>query len=73
MLVLTRREDESIRIGDEIIVKVLDLKDNQVKLGIIAPKTVAVHRQEVYDAIHAENAQAAAPGLIEDLTKLLGQ
>lgn len=73
MLVLTRREDESIRIGDEIIVKVLDLKDNQVKLGIIAPKTVAVHRQEVYEAIHAENAQAASSGLIEDLTRLLGQ
>ncbi len=60
MLVLTRKEDESIMIGSDIEVKVLDLKDNQVKLGIVAPRTVAVHRREVYEAIQAENAQAAA-------------
>lgn len=60
MLVLTRKENESIMIGNEIEVKVLDLKDNQVKLGIVAPRAVAVHRREVYLAIQAENAQAAA-------------
>ena len=60
MLVLTRKEDESIMIGTDIEVKVLDLKDNQVKLGIIAPRNIAVHRREVYLAIQAENAQAAA-------------
>lgn len=60
MLVLTRKEDESIMIGDNIEVKVLDLKESQVKLGIIAPKSVAVHRREVYLAIQAENAQAAS-------------
>ena len=60
MLVLTRKENESILIGDEIEVKVLDLKENQVKLGIVAPRAVAVHRREVYLAIRAENAQAAA-------------
>ena len=60
MLVLTRKEDESIMIGSDIEVKVLDLKDNQVKLGIVAPRHVAVHRREVYEAIQAENAQAAA-------------
>jgi len=59
MLVLTRKENESIMIGNEIEVKVLDLKDNQVKLGIVAPRAVAVHRREVYLAIQAENAQAA--------------
>ena len=59
MLVLTRKENESIMIGNEIEVKVLDLKDNQVKLGILAPRAVAVHRREVYLAIQAENAQAA--------------
>lgn len=71
MLVLTRKENESIMIGNEIEVKVLDLKDNQVKIGIVAPRTVPVHRREVYLAIQAENAQAASavdpaqlPGLL---------
>ena len=71
MLVLTRREDESIMIGDDIVVKVLDLKENQVKIGIVAPKSIAVHRQEIYEAIQAENAQAAAPGRVEGITDLL--
>ncbi len=60
MLVLTRKENESIMIGSDIEVKVLDLKDNQVKIGIVAPRQIAVHRREVYEAIQAENAQAAA-------------
>jgi len=60
MLVLTRKENESIMIGSDIEVKVLDLKDNQVKLGIVAPRHIAVHRHEIYEAIQAENAQAAA-------------
>ena len=60
MLVLTRKENESIMIGNDIEVKVLDLKDNQVKLGIVAPRAVSVHRREVYLAIQAENAHAAA-------------
>lgn len=71
MLVLTRREDESIMIGDDIVVKVLDLKENQVKIGIVAPKNIAVHRQEIYEQIQAENAEAAAPGKVENITGLL--
>lgn len=71
MLVLTRREDESIMIGDDIIVKVLDLKENQVKIGIVAPRSVAVHRQEVYEAIQAENAQAASVTKVEGITNLI--
>ena len=71
MLVLTRKEDESIIIGDDIEVKVLDIKENQVKLGIIAPRKVAVHRQEVYLAIQEENTKAAAPEQLDDLSKLL--
>jgi carbon storage regulator len=71
MLVLTRKENESIMIGDNIEIKVLDLKENQVKLGIIAPRSIAVHRREVYLAIQAENTQAATTGNIEDLSKLL--
>lgn len=71
MLVLTRKEDESIMIGSDIEVKVLDLKDNQVKLGIIAPRSVAVHRREVYLAIQAENAQAAATAAADIITNLI--
>lgn len=63
MLVLTRKEDESIMIGEDIEVKVLDIKDNQVKLGIVAPRAVPVHRREVYLAIQEENAHAASATL----------
>lgn len=71
MLVLTRKENESIMIGNEIEVKVLDLKDNQVKLGIVAPRSVAVHRREVYLAIQAENAQAASAAPIDGISNLI--
>ncbi len=71
MLVLTRRENESIMIGDSIEVKLLDVKDHQVKIGIAAPKDVAVHRKEVYLAIQAENQQAAQAPRREDLPKLI--
>lgn len=71
MLVLTRKEDESIMIGDTIEVKLLDVKENQVKLGIDAPKDIAVHRKEVYLAIQAENAQAAAPAEVSDISKII--
>ena len=60
MLVLTRKENESIMIGDDIEVKLLDVKENQVKIGIIAPREIAVHRREVYDAIQKENDEAAS-------------
>lgn len=73
MLVLTRKENESIMIGNEIEVKVLDLKDNQVKLGIVAPRAVAVHRREVYLAIQAENAHAAAATDAAHLSNLLAR
>lgn len=71
MLVLTRKENESIMIGNEIEVKVLDLKDNQVKLGIMAPRAVAVHRREVYLAIQAENAQAATASRVDGISNLI--
>jgi carbon storage regulator len=71
MLVLTRRENESIMIGDSIEVKLLDVKDHQVKIGIAAPKDVAVHRKEVYLAIQAENREAAQTPRLEDLSKLI--
>jgi carbon storage regulator len=71
MLVLTRKENESIMIGDDIEVKVLDLKESQVKIGIVAPRSVAVHRREVYLAIQAENAQAASVKQAEGISKLI--
>ena len=71
MLVLTRKEDESIMIGDTIEVKVLDVKEHQVKLGISAPRDIAVHRKEVYLAIQAENERAAVPADVEDISKLI--
>ncbi len=71
MLVLTRKENESIMIGDEIEVKVLDIKESQVKIGIVAPRTVPVHRREVYLAIQEENAQAASAGDVPDISKLV--
>lgn len=58
MLVLARRLNESIMIGDDIEVVVIDIKGDQVKLGIRAPKRVAVHRKEIYDEIKKENIAA---------------
>lgn len=59
MLVLTRRIDESIVIGKQIVVTVLEVRGDQVRIGIKAPREIQVHREEVLRAIEAENAQAA--------------
>jgi carbon storage regulator len=59
MLVLARRVNEKIIIGDSIEVSIVDIKGDQVKLGIKAPKSVKVYRHEVYDAIQEENRLAA--------------
>jgi carbon storage regulator len=59
MLVLTRKLGESIRISDNIIVKVVDLDSRHVKLGIDAPKTVSVNREEIYERIQQENKAAS--------------
>ena len=59
MLVLTRKLGESIRIGDDIVVKVVDLDSRHVKLGIEAPKSVSVNRQEIYERIQNENKAAS--------------
>ena len=61
MLVLSRRKDEAIIIGDNIEITVVDIKGDQIRLGINAPRSVSVHRKEVYDAIQKENIAAAAP------------
>ena len=54
MLILSRRAGESVKIGDEITVTVLDVKGNQMRLGFTAPPNVAIHREEVYERIQAE-------------------
>lgn len=59
MLVLSRQRDESIIIGDNVVVTIVDVRGDKVRLGIEAPIEIPVHRQEVYEAIQRENRQAA--------------
>ena len=69
MLVLSRQRDESIMIGDSIVVTIVDIRGDKVRLGITAPSEVPVHRQEVYEAIQRENQRAARlePGDTQDI------
>jgi carbon storage regulator len=62
MLILTRRVGERLMIGNDVTVTVLGLKGNQVRLGIAAPKNVAVHREEIYERIKAEQQKTTEPG-----------
>jgi carbon storage regulator len=55
MLVLSRQRDESIVIGDNVVVTIVDIRGDKVRLGIQAPGEIPVHRQEVYEAIQREN------------------
>jgi carbon storage regulator len=59
MLVLSRLRDETIMIGDEIEITVVDIRGDKIRLGISAPARIAVHRKEVYEAIGRENREAA--------------
>ena len=59
MLVLSRRKDETIVIGEDIRVTIVDIRGDSVRLGITAPKSVPVYRQEIYEAIQRENLEAA--------------
>ena len=54
MLVLIRQKDESIMIGDDVEITIIDVRGDKVRLGITAPKNVSVHRREIYDAIKRE-------------------
>jgi carbon storage regulator len=57
MLVLSRRRDESIMIGEEITIKIVDVRGDKVRLGIDAPPSISVHREEVFQAIQDEQTQ----------------
>jgi len=59
MLVLSRQRDETIMIGDDIEITIVDIRGDKVRLGITAPATIPVHRKEVYDAIQRENREAS--------------
>jgi len=71
MLVLTRKIEETIRIGDSISIKVIDIDNRQVKLGIEAPRDVAINREEIYLRILAEN-EAASKTHDESLRSIAG-
>jgi len=57
MLVLSRQRDESIMIGDDVEIIIVDVRGDKVRLGITAPKNIPVHRREIYDAIQREKAE----------------
>ena len=75
MLVLTRKPDQSIMVGNDIEITVLEVRGEQVRLGIRAPRHIAVHRKEVFEQIRQENQNAstvpadALPSLVELLPK----
>jgi carbon storage regulator len=74
MLVLSRQRDESIRIGDDIEITIVDIRGEKVRLGISAPPHIPVHRKEVYEAIQRENEANAKQsgqqaGKVESLAK----
>ncbi len=71
MLVLSRTRDETIMIGDDIEITIVDVRGDKVRLGINAPTTIPVHRKEVYEAIKQENHQAAllSPDAINSVSK----
>lgn len=70
MLVLTRREDEALYIGDSVRIRILEISEGSVRIGIEAPQDVIILREELYVAVQEENARAAAsdPNAIDHLT-----
>jgi carbon storage regulator len=75
MLILSRKIDEQIKIGDNITITIIEVRGDQVKIGVEAPKSVKVFREEVFNAIQNENKAAAegTAGALTSLSKLLKQ
>jgi len=70
MLILTRKAGEAIVIDDNITIRLIEIKGNQIKLGIEAPEDIVIHRQEVYSRISAENRKASLLAKQDDLAVL---
>ncbi len=66
MLILSRRTDESIVIGDEVTITILSVKGKQVRIGITAPPDVSVHREEIYERIQAGDPEGSAPAAAQE-------
>jgi carbon storage regulator len=64
MLVLSRKKNESIIINHDIVITVIEVRGDKVRLGIVAPKDVSVHRQEVYEAIHGQGSAPTTDGVV---------
>ncbi|MCK9169355.1 MAG: carbon storage regulator CsrA [Treponema sp.] len=75
MLILSRKIDEQIKIGDNITITIIEVRGDQVKIGVEAPKSVKVFREEVFNAIQKENKAAAVgtAGALDSISKLLNQ
>jgi len=73
VLVLTRRSGESVMVGDDVVITVLDTRGDVVRLGIMAPRSIQVHREEVYRELQRANREAASPSdtAVEALKGLL--
>jgi carbon storage regulator len=73
VLVLTRRAGESVMIGDDVVITVLEARGDVIRLGIQAPRDVRVHREEVYRELQAANREAASPtdAVVEELSRNL--
>jgi carbon storage regulator len=71
MLVLTRKKNQKIMIGDDIELTIVDIKNEQIKLGVSAPRHVKVFRREVYDAIQEENRAATQSDISQEKLKVL--
>jgi carbon storage regulator len=71
MLVLTRRSGESVMVGDEVVITVLEVRGDVIRLGIRAPRTIQVHREEVYRELQEANRAAASPS--DDAVRSLAQ
>ncbi len=70
MLILSRKTNQKIRVGDSIEITVIEVRGDQVKIGVEAPRTVKVFREEIYDEIQRENKAALAVGNISSLAQL---
>jgi carbon storage regulator len=75
VLVLTRRPGESVMVGDDVVITVLDVRGDVVRLGIKAPRAVQVHREEVYQELQRVNREAASPSdlAVHELSRMLNK